>query len=269
MSDFRVPQFVLLLAAFAMMSGCMSVPADGGMTEKDIDEAVRNRVSAGMEYLQDERPQDARRHFSRALKLDDDSALAHNAMALLSRYEGDTEEEEEHFKKALKADRHYSTARNNLGTLLYRQGRYEEAAREFRRAAEDSDYNSRGKAFANLGETLLAMGDMEGAKQALKRAVRLNASVSRPQLELARIYFQEENYRLARRYYDGYVRTVDIQPADALWLGIRLAHRFQDKDMQSSYEMVLKRLYPATSEFEEWQQWRTQQKNNNQSGGNG
>lgn len=269
MNIFRIPQVLLLLATLAVLSGCVSVPGNGGMSSKNIDKAVRDRVAAGMEYLRDERPQDARRHFSRALKLDDDSALAHNAMALLSRYEGDTEKEEEHYKKALKADRNYSTARNNLGILLYRQGRYREAAREFRKAANDPDYSSRGKAFANLGEALLALEDREGAKKALKRAVRLNASVSRPQLELARIYFEEQNYRLARQYYDAYVQTVDIQPPEALWLGIRLAHRFQDKDLQSSYEMVLKRLYPATPQFEEWQQWRAEQNNENTSGGNG
>ena len=259
----------VLLALLASLAGCITVPA--GDSARDVEKAVRDRVAAGMEYLKDEQPGDARRHFSRALQLKDDSALAHNAMALLYRYEGDSENEEHHYREALRAGSDYSTARNNFGIFLHRQGEYEKAAEQFRRAAEDPDYDSRGKAFANLGEALMAAGDNEDAKEAFKRASRLSKGSLRAQLQLARLYFQDENYRQAQRYYRRYTERTETQSAAALWLGIRIAHHLEDKDDQSSYELALKRLYPESPQYREWKQWqgRLEEPGTGNSGGNG
>jgi len=51
------------------------------------------------------------------------------------------------------------------------------------------------------------------------------------------------------------VKRVETQSASGLWLGIRLAHRFGNQDEQASYELALKRLYPASEEYKDWQQW--------------
>ena len=64
---------ILLLAGF-FAAGCVTV--DDGPQVK-VDEAVNSRVAAGLQYLQQGSPSEARRHFSRALSLDDDSAVAH------------------------------------------------------------------------------------------------------------------------------------------------------------------------------------------------
>lgn len=253
MNIMQVQSITGLLVVLLALSGCITVPAEG--EGPDIDKAVRDRVAAGMEYLKDDQPADARRHFSRALELNDDSAMAHNAMALLYRYEGDAKLEEKHYREALSIDDDYSTARNNLGIMLHREGRYEEAAEHFRRAAEDPDYDSRANAYANLGETLLTAGETEDAKEALRRATRLNSSNMRARIQLARLHFEQENYRRAYRYYRQYVDAVETQSASALWLGIRLAHQLDNKDDQSSYELALKRLYPDSEQYRQWRDW--------------
>ncbi len=253
MNALRVQLTTALLVVLLGLSGCVTVPAEG--QGADIDAAVRDRVSAGMEYLKDDKPADARRHFSRALELNDDSAMAHNAMALLYRYEGDSKLEEEHYREALSIDPDYSTGRNNLGIMLHREGRYEEAAEQFRRAAEDPDYDGRANAYANLGEALLSAGQTDKARKALRRATRLNSSNMRARRRLARLHFKQEDYRRAYRYYQQYVEAVESQSAAALWLGIRLAHELENKDDQSSYELALKRLYPDSEQYRQWRDW--------------
>lgn len=253
MNVMRIQRTTGVLALLLALSGCITVPAEG--EGPDIESAVQDRVAAGMEYLKDDQPSDARRHFSRALELNDDSAMAHNAMALLYRYEGDAKLEEQHYREALSINDEYSTARNNLGIMLHREGRYEEAAEQFRRAAEDPDYDSRANAYANLGEALLSADKIEGAKEALRRATRLNSSNMRARMQLARLHFKQENYRRAYRYYRQYVDAVETQSASALWLGIRLAHELENKDDQSSYELALKRLYPDSEQYRNWVDW--------------
>jgi len=157
---------LMMLLPVLLVTACVTVPVNGPSSSVDLKKAVNNRIAAGMEYLKNGEPADARRHFSRALKLNPDSAIAHNAMGLLYGYEGDPEQQEEHYREALKADRNYSTARNNLGALLYNQGRLDEAEKQLRLATEDPDYDGRGSAFYNLGHVRSAMDDVKGAKKA-------------------------------------------------------------------------------------------------------
>lgn len=158
----RLIRLLLMSTAALALAGCMV--ASGGREIK-VDEAVQHRVAAGMEYLQLGKPVEARQHLSRAIMLDDHSAAAHNAMALLYKYEGDQQREEFHYRKALRADKGYAPARNNYGILLYLRGDYRGAAREFERVANDSTYSGRGPAFENLGRSYLALGQKAKAME--------------------------------------------------------------------------------------------------------
>lgn len=247
---------VLLLAITGGLQGCVTVPAEGSPTKKDIQEAVQDRVAAGLKYIQRGEPSSARRHISRALELDDDSAVAHNAMALLYRYERDPEQEEKHYRQALRADGGYAPAHNNYGILLYSDGRHEEAKDHFMAAANNSAYESRGLAWGNLGQVYQAMGQPDEARQAFIKSVRLNPNQDMAHLRLAELYFKEGNYRLANNYYQQYVKRAGRQSARGLWLGIRLAAHFGNSDKQSSYELALKQLYPGSREYEKWRAWR-------------
>ena len=67
---FRV--FPGLLIAGLLATGCVTV--ESGQREVNLDDAVSSRVAAGLQYLQQGDPAEARRHFSRALEHKDDSA---------------------------------------------------------------------------------------------------------------------------------------------------------------------------------------------------
>lgn len=249
----------LVLLSAAALQGCVTVPGENSPRKVNVKEAVEARVAAGLEYIQRGEAGPARHHLSRALELDDESARAHNAMALLYRFERDPENAEKHYKKALKADPEYATARNNYGILLYNQGRLEEAREQFLKAANNSAYESRGVAWGNLGRVYAAQGKNEKAREAFIKAVRLNPEESSAHLELATIYYQQDNARLAWEYYQQYTGRVRTQSPQGLWLGIRLANHFEKLDQQSSYELALKRLYPGSKEYEEWRAWRHRQ----------
>lgn len=240
----------------AVLAGCVTVPLNKNV---DIQKAVKDRVAAGLEYLQMGKPTQARRNISRALQLDDDSAMAQNAMALLYKYEQDPKNEEKHYKLALRADRHFSPAHNNYGTLLYEQERYDEALDQFEEAANDPDYQERGAAFANMGRCYLAQGKDKKAKQVFLKAVRLASDNQSAQLALAQIYYREKNFRMSANYYNEYVSNVQTQSSEALWLGIRLAHHFGNQDQQASFELALKQLYQGSQEYQQWRQWKAQQ----------
>src|SRR5699024_1465876 len=249
---------IAMVVAFSALLAACATPAHKERQVRDR-EAVQNRVAAGMQYLHLSQLNEARQHFSRALERDPNSAIAHNAMALLYKYEGDPENEEKHYRRALRIDKNYTAARNNYGILLYQRGDYEGAVREFHRAANDPSYGSRGGAFENLARSYAQLGQREEAVAAYQRALRLGQSVESIQPELIQLYLQQGKIQQAgtalERYAGEYPQQMET--ATLLWLGIQVAAAQKNITQQTRYEAELRQRHAGTPEYALWQRWRT------------
>lgn len=244
-----------LALLIVLITGCAN-NAVPGMDDEQRDKAVRSRIVAGMEYLRQGEPSQARRHLIRAVELDDGSAEAHNALSLLYKYEGDAEREEYHLRKALRANPDYGPARNNYGTFFLDRGELERALRQFQRAADITSYTGRDLAYQNMGSVYVALNRDDEAIEAFNKALRLNSEATLPMLEMAALYLDRDRADVARRYYDQYASRVDTQSARGFWVGIRVMHAVGDQDAQSSYELALQNIYPQSRELRLWQEWR-------------
>lgn len=243
---------IIIAASVAFLVGCVTVD------ERKIDpeRAVSSHVTAGMEYLRIGQPANARRHLIKAVEINDDSAEAHNALALLYRYEVDDEREEYHYRKALRADSDFAPARNNYGIFLVRKKRYDDALKQFSRAAENVNYDNRGIAYENMGRIYVMQDKTELAIDAYNKAMRMNPREVALNLELAELYYKAGDIKSADFYYSNYARTANPQPARALWLGIRIAAELKQQDRIASYELALEKLYPESAEYRAWKKWR-------------
>lgn len=246
--------------ALAMLLAACATTASKERQVRD-HEVVTNRVAAGMQYLQLGQLNEARQHFSRALERDSNSAIAHNAMALLYRYEGDPANEEKHYRQALRADRNYTVARNNYGILLYERGDYDGASKEFYRAANDPAYGNRGGAFANLARSYAKLGQREEAEEAFQRALRLGQAEEVIQPELIELYLKDGDVHsaqlLLQKYKESRVGQMNIPKT--LWLGIQVAAAQHNTSQQAEYEARLYEYYADSPEYKLWQQWRAHQ----------
>lgn len=243
---------IIIAMSMVLLAGCVTV--DG--RQLDPERAVSSHVTAGMEYLRIGQPSNARRHLNKAIEIDDRSAEAHNAMALLYRYEVDDVREEQHYRKALRADSNFAPARNNYGIFLVRKKRYDDALKQFSRAAENVSYDNRGIAYENMGRIYAMKGKRELAIDAYNKALRLNPRGLGLNLELADLYYQVGDIKSADFYYSNFARVANPQPARALWLGIRIAAELKQLDRIASYELALQKLYPESNEYQEWKKWR-------------
>jgi len=242
--------FVLIVGYLA---GCMVLEKQPPPANAEM--AVSRRIAAGFEYLQMGQPSEARRHISKALEHDSRSAEAHNAMAILYRYEGDHERAESHFRKAIHYDRSFSLGRNNYGAMLLSQRRYKEALEQFSIAADDPSYENRPAAFENKGRALIMLKRDDEALAALNTALRLDSNALGPLIEMAWIHFNRGDFKMAERIYSAYSERAGAQPARGLWLGIQLAAKQKKEDKLSSLELALDKLYPNSAEHREWQNW--------------
>ena len=243
---------IIIAISVVILAGCVAVDP----RTLDPERAVNSHVTAGMEYLRIGQPSNARRHLTKAIEIDDKSAEAHNALALLYRYEVDDEREERHYKKALSADSDFAPARNNYGIFLVRKKRYDDALKQFSRAAENVSYDNRGIAYENMGRIYVMKDKPELAIDAYNKALRLNPRGLALNLELADLYYKVGDIKSADFYYSNYARAANPQPARALWLGIRIAAELKQQDRIASYELALQKLYPDSNEYREWKKWR-------------
>lgn len=242
----------IALLALLSLSACVTT-LEGGNPATDPNSALDAYVQLGLGYLRTGNRDAARLNFNRALEIDRRSPGANDGLALLYQMEAMNDLAERHFKLAIRVDGNFSRARNNYGTFLYEQERFKEALTQFDLASKNLDYNRRPVALLNLGRTALKLGDVDRAESALKHALVLEPGLDRAMIELAEIYFEQENYAEAKRYLDMYGATSRHSPR-SLWLGIRLERIFGNRDKEASYGLALKNLHPYSQEYLQYRQ---------------
>ena len=130
--------------------------------------------------------------FQKAIQLNPDHRDAHYAAGHIYALQGQYEKAEAEFREVLRIDPEYPEAHNHLGEMLSMQGHGSEAIRSYRRALTSLRYETPDVAWYNLGEALASEGEMEAAKEAFERALRVSP-LSVPQGML--------HYQLGRTYY--------------------------------------------------------------------
>ncbi len=217
----------------------------------DLAKAEATHVQAGLNYLRQRDKESARRHFLKALKLNSRSAGANNGIALVHQMEEEYELADQYYKKALSIEPDYALARNNYGVFLFMQERYKEAEKHLEIVAKDFTYSRRAIALISLGKTQLALNKATEAEKSFKQVLSINFRQPQAQLELADLYFQQQNYTNSKFYLDQFAKNSRQTPR-SLWIGIRIEKIFGNKDKEASYALALKNLYPYSQEYLEY-----------------
>ncbi len=248
----------LLVATFTV--ACVTTTSGGFNVESSRERALEDYVQLAAGYYAADDLVSAKRHVDNALAIDRRSAEAHNVRALIHQREGEVALAEDTFQHAISLDPSNSRVRNNYAAFLYDREKYEAAYEQLRIVADDTEYESRPRAFQNLGLAAMAAGRPDAAVEAFERALRLDSNLYRSSAVLAELYFEEGEFGTAREYYRQYQVSREfagVEPtARTLWLGIRLAWRFDDRDRAREYARQLEAMYPDTEEYRMYLQLR-------------
>ncbi|MDH1012348.1 MAG: type IV pilus biogenesis/stability protein PilW [Pseudomonas sp.] len=241
----------LLLAT--VLTGCVTTgKQDPLKTDKGRNEARDAYIQLGIGYLQMGNTEQAKVPLRQALDIDSSSADAHAALAVVYQVEKEPKLAESEFRKALSSRSGDARILNNYGGFLFEQKRYQEAYDTYMKATEDGLYSERSRVFENLGLVSLKLNNRAQAKEFFEKAIRLNRNSTGALLESAELNYQDREYVPARAYYEEYLKR-GPQTARSLLLGIRLAKIYDDRDTAASYGLQLKRLYPASPEYQAYQ----------------
>jgi tetratricopeptide (TPR) repeat protein len=149
----------------------------------------------------------ARLLFRRYVELDPDRANVWYMLGLACMHLGDDDEGVKALREAIRIRRKFSYAHTALSEHYRRRGELLKSLREAELAASSDPAPE--DAFVALGEARMALGDMEGAIDAFRRAVQVNSELVETVLKLADLYFTREhlgledvNAGLARQRYE-------------------------------------------------------------------
>src|SRR6516225_504148 len=165
----RPSAVVLTLAAAGVLGSCVHIPTDKERqgAEAHYDLGINAQAAGDV--------RGALKEFEESLKLDDDFAEAHNAIAVLLHISFDKKDDaEKHYKQALEIRPTFSEAKVNLGNLYLDEGRLDEAIALYQQALNDMLYATPYIAEANLGWAYFKKGNSAQALEHLRAAVTTN-----------------------------------------------------------------------------------------------
>ena len=161
-----------------------------------------------------------------------------------------------YFRRAISLEPKNAQARNNYGTYLYQVGRYNEALEQLIIAGATLGYDQRSRSLENAGRIYLKLGDVANAEKTFKQALQANRDSYVSMLELAEIFYLNQQTAAATQMYEQFVRAVgqQNQGARALWLGMRIARANGDKMGMQVLVNQLRALYPESPEYQRYLQ---------------
>ncbi|MDA0280950.1 MAG: type IV pilus biogenesis/stability protein PilW [Proteobacteria bacterium] len=253
----KLASVLAVLLISSMLSSCVTSTTGGFMVDASKERAASDYIQLALAYLDNNDMPGARRHVNNALDIDNRISDGYMVLAMVFQREGDLDLADSNFLRAISLDQDNSRARNNYAAMLFSQERFRESYEQLERVASDTSYEGRSLVFEGLGRSALRLGRQEDAKAAFQRALQLNENLFIAPLELALVYFDQEDYPLARQYYQTYLTTIAFLQLPytprALLAGIQIEGYFQNAELVENFSLVLTTLYPTSPEFQTFQ----------------
>ena len=214
-------------------------------------------VLAANLLVEEQRLQEAAKHYALAVKLDDRHAGAHLGLGALASLRGQLDEAERHYRRSIDADPQAAEAHANLGDVLTAQGQPELALEQYEQAlqidnrlsdvhhkagylaTELGDYEAgaallrtalrhepdRADLLCQLGIALMGVPDPIGAESAFQQALTRDNTLAEAHFHLGKLYLARGDKDAARQAFAQAVRLDRTRYAprvqDAMKKGVR------------------------------------------------
>lgn len=207
------------------------------------EEAAEINLQLGVEYMRRGRNDIALNRLTKALKLDDNYAEAHNAIAVLYERLGLNAQAKQHYQRATTLNPNDSDIYNNYGQFLCKQQHWEEANQAFLKALENPVYQTPEIPYTNAGLCALHNNKISQAETYFRQALQSNPNFASALYQMAQLNYEQKHYQTARDYLTRYESVAPDTP-ETLWLGIRMARELNKPEVEANYVHRLRRNFP-------------------------
>jgi type IV pilus assembly protein PilF len=209
----------------------------------DEEEAAEINLQLGVEYMRRGRNDIALNRLTKALKLNDNYADAHNAIAVLYERLGLNADAQRHYQRAIALKPNNSDIHNNYGQFLCKQQQWEEANQAFLTALENPVYQTPEIPYTNAGLCALNHHNLNQAETYFRQALQSNPKFAQALYQMAQLNYEQKHYHQARDYLTRYESVAPDAP-ETLWLGIRLARELNKPEVEVNYAHRLRQKFP-------------------------
>jgi len=260
MSRSTPPRAALGLAALllTLLAGCATKPESNTPPPQPQQPPIRQQEATpqyraqlhtelGAGYFERGQMDVALEELDKAVQLDPNNARTYNIYGLVYGMLGENPKAEQSFQRALQLAPQDSEIRQNWGWYLCMHGRARESIPEFEAAVRNPLYRNPEVALINAGRCSASFGDVRAAEAYYRRAIQASPNNPTATYGLALLAYKEARLADAR----GWMKPVMLQtnpPPEALFLGMCIERKLNDRTAELSYASQLRNRYPNSAE---------------------
>ncbi|MDH5228840.1 MAG: type IV pilus biogenesis/stability protein PilW [Gammaproteobacteria bacterium] len=238
---------LLLMLVFAV--ACVSSQNKNHASPQEIAD-INTRLA--IEYMKQNRTQDALVRLQKALHAAPEYIAANNMIALVYARMDKMDLAKKHFDIALGLVRvdspDFGEVHNNYGVFLCSQeDKKSDAFVEFMKAAENRIYTTPEHAFENAGACAFRQGELVKAKDYFQQALKRNSDLPLALLTMAQIQLKTEQYLSANNYINRYHKAAH-ENAQSLWVAYQVNQALKNNDKALSFAQKLESGFPDADE---------------------
>lgn len=257
--------FLPAFIASLVLAGCASGPNLSGIdtrlerpvsempVQTDARRKAKVHVELGQAYFQAGRFGVALDEARAAAGYDSGYAPAYQLMGQVHMYLEENPVAEASFEHARRLAPGDPEIMNSYGWFLCSTGKERAGLELLTTAARNPYYQTPARALTNIGLCHLRLKDDAAAEPYFIRALEADDTNLPAIYHLASITYRRGAYEAARRYVAA-LHKLGEPTAESLWLGIRVERRLGDRAAEATLVQQLRRRFPASPEFQAFQQ---------------
>jgi tetratricopeptide (TPR) repeat protein len=204
------------------------------------------QYNLGLFYLNGNSVDEAIRYLNKSLSLNPRYFLAWNALGLAQSMKGNFQEATAALLKSLEVNSQFTEARNNLGTIYQELRFVDKAEEQFKKALEDENYASRELPYYNLANLYYSMDRIDEAYENVQKAIQIKKRLAMAHDLKGRILERKGDIGGAIDSYKEAVRQVPNETSFGFNLG---AAYFKNNEFEKAREL-LERISPLIKDQE-------------------
>lgn len=172
----------------------------------------------GLLYIMQDKFEEAREVFHRALDIDSTYAAAYNSLGTIYDRYDDLDQALYYYYQAVKYNPSNDEAYFNIGGILYEKGQILEAINAYIKAVDSNPRHI--YALNDLGATYMELNNTVKAVEAFERIISIEPKYHYAYNNLGMIYFKEEDYLKSRQMFQ---RSLEVKPGNEFalhWMSI-------------------------------------------------